>query len=362
MPIISIYQFNMYKEFKIKTQQNSSSKILMIYTGGTLGMVFDNQKKTLVPFQFEEILENIPELARFESELTIIPLEPPIDSSNMNPEIWLELAAIIGDKYESFDGFVILHGTDTMAYTASALSFLLENLAKPVILTGAQLSIGMARTDARENMMTALELAEHRVNGISLINEVCIYFNGRLLRGNRAKKYESSQFDAFQSENYPMLAEVGVYCDYNEPYLMKKPIDDFKWHVSLNANVLILKLFPGISNDFIAHVLNSKGLKAVVLETFGSGNASTHPAFLEILEEANQKGIILLNVSQCSGGEVRQGDYATGKGLQKVGVISGRDMTTEAAICKLMFLLGNESDVDDIKNLLQKDLRGEMAN
>jgi L-asparaginase len=352
----------MYKEFKIKTQQNSSSKILMIYTGGTLGMVFDNQRKTLVPFQFEEILENIPELARFESELTIIPIEPPIDSSNMSPEIWLELSAIIGNKYESFDGFVILHGTDTMAYTASALSFLLENLAKPVILTGAQLPIGMARTDARENMMTALELAEHKINSESYINEVCIYFNGRLLRGNRAKKYESSQFDAFQSENYPMLAEVGVYCDYNKPYLLKKPKKKFKWHKALNANVLILKLFPGIPNEFIAQVLNLKGLKAVVLETFGSGNAFSNSAFLSLLEVANDKGIVLLNVSQCSGGEVRQGDYATGKALQNRGVISGKDMTTEAAICKLMFLLANELNVDEIKNLLQKDLRGEMAN
>jgi L-asparaginase len=351
----------MYKEFKVKTNAKGSSKILMIYTGGTLGMVYDFEKKTLVPFRFEEILENIPELARFESELTIIPLEPAIDSSNMSPEIWLELATIIGNEYNIYDGFVILHGTDTMAYTASALSFLFNNLSKPVILTGAQLPIGMARTDARENMMTALELAEHKVDGQNLINEVCIYFNGRLLRGNRAKKYESSQFDAFQSENYPMLAEVGVYCQYNEPYLLKKPNDEFSWHKNLDSNVLILKLFPGISNDFVSQILNSKSLKAIVLETFGSGNASSNSEFLALLKKSTDAGILLYNVSQCSGGEVRQGDYDTGRGLKGAGVISGKDITTEAAVCKLMYLLAMDLSTEKKKELLQKNLRGEMV-
>ena len=351
----------MHKEFKVKTNAKGLSKILMIYTGGTLGMVYDFEKKTLVPFRFEEILENIPELARFESELTIIPLEPAIDSSNMSPEIWLELATIIGNEYNIYDGFVILHGTDTMAYTASALSFLFNNLSKPVILTGAQLPIGMARTDARENMMTALELAEHKVDGQNLINEVCIYFNGRLLRGNRAKKYESSQFDAFQSENYPMLAEVGVYCQYNEPYLLKKPNDKFSWHKNLDSNVLILKLFPGISNDFVSQILNSKSLKAIVLETFGSGNASSNSEFLALLKKSTDAGILLYNVSQCSGGEVRQGDYDTGRGLKGAGVISGKDITTEAAVCKLMYLLAMDLSTKKKKELLQMNLRGEMA-
>jgi L-asparaginase len=351
-----------YKEFKIKANASGSSKILMIYTGGTLGMVYDIKKKTLVPFQFDEILENIPELARFESELTIIPLEPAIDSSNMSPEIWLELAEIIGSQYEKYDGFVILHGTDTMAYTASALSFLLENLSKPVILTGAQLPIGMTRTDARENMMTTLELAEHKVNNKNLINEVCIYFNGRLLRGNRAKKYESSQFDAFQSENYPLLADVGVYCQYNEPYMLKRPKGVFKQHSNLDSNVLILKLFPGISNAFVEHLLSTPDLKAVVLETYGSGNASSNTEFLDLLKAACDSGIIFYNVSQCSGGEVRQGDYDTGRGLKFAGVISGKDITAEAAVCKLMFLLAQEKSILKIKKLLEKNLRGEMVN
>lgn len=353
----------MFKEFKINTRvggANGFSRILMIYTGGTLGMVYDLVRKTLVPLKFEEIVKSIPELERFESELTIIPLEPAIDSSNMSPKIWLELAALIGENYQKCDGFVILHGTDTMAYTASALSFLLENLAKPVILTGAQLPIGVARTDARENMMTALELAADKINGENVLNEVCIYFNGRLLRGNRAKKYESSQFDAFQSENYPMLAEVGVYCNYNHPYLWKKSSKAFKVHKTMDSNVLVLKLFPGISNAFITPILEMKGLKAVVLETFGSGNASSDPDFLSLIKNASDRGILFYNVSQCSGGEVRQGDYATGKGLLAAGVISGKDITTEAAVCKLMYLLALEKPDSEIKILLQKNLRGEM--
>ena len=351
----------MYKEFKIKTSASGSSKILMIYTGGTLGMVYDIALKTLIPFDFNEILENIPELVRYESELTIIPLEPAIDSSNMSPEIWIELAEIIGSQYDKYDGFVILHGTDTMAYTASALSFLLENVSKPVILTGAQLPIGMTRTDARENMMTTLELAEHKVKDQNLINEVCIYFNGRLLRGNRAKKYESSQFDAFQSENYPLLADVGVYCQYNEPYMLKKPKGAFEYHTNLNSNVLVLKLFPGISNGFVKHLISTPGLKAIVLETYGSGNASSDTEFLTLLQNANESGIIIYNVSQCSGGEVRQGDYETGRGLKSAGVISGKDITTEAAVCKLMFLLAQEKSIMKIKKLLEKNLRGEMV-
>ncbi|AWV98194.1 asparaginase [Arcticibacterium luteifluviistationis] len=353
-----------YNTFKIDTDiqgKTDVSKVLMIYTGGTLGMVYDKVKKTLVPLKFEEIQKNIPELERFESELTIIPIEPPIDSSNMSPAVWIELAALIAEQYERYDGFVILHGTDTMAHTASALSFLLENLAKPVILTGAQLPIGVTRTDARENMMTALELAADKVDGETILHEVCIYFNGRLLRGNRAKKYESSQFDAFQSENYPMLAEVGIYCVYNRPYMLPKPEGEFTSYAALNTDVLILKLFPGISNAFVKQILATENLEAVVLETYGSGNASSDEGFLRLLKEASKNGIIIYNVSQCSGGEVRQGDYDTGKGLQNAGVISGKDITTEAAVCKLMYLLAMGNPISETKRLLQENLRGEVV-
>ncbi len=353
-----------YKRFEIETLQNSSeqvAKVLIIYTGGTLGMSFDPVSKTLVPFQFKEILKGIPEMARYEARLSIIPIDPPIDSSNMTPEIWVELAGIIETNYTEFDAFVILHGTDTMAYTASALSFMLENLAKPVIFTGAQLPIGVPRTDARENIMTALELAAYRENGEAVLHEVCIYFNGRLLRGNRAKKYESSQFDAFQSENYPNLAEVGVYCDYNRPYLLSKPKEELKVHKVLDNKVAILKLFPGMPTTFLEYVFEKEGLKAVILETFGSGNANSSAEFLGVLQKAIDKGVILLNISQCSGGSVRQKDYATGRALEKIGVISGKDMTAEAAVTKLMHVLGKNLTKQESEKMLESNLCGEMT-
>ena len=351
-----------YKEYHIENISGAAAaKVLIIYTGGTLGMIYDQENRTLVPMNFDQLSHHIPELNRVQAEITIIPIEPPIDSSDMRPEIWLELAFLIEQKYEAFDGFVILHGTDTMAYTASALSFLFKNLGKPVIFTGAQLSLGVARTDARENMITAIELAADQSNKQPIIHEVCIYFNGRLLRGNRAKKQESSQFDAFQSENYPMLAEVGVYCKYNYPYLLPEPKDQFMVYNQLDPGVLIIKLFPGLKHEMLAEILNIENLKAIVLETYGSGNASSHEGFLRALKKATDRGIIILNVSQCQGGSVRQQDYATGLGLQNIGVITGKDMTTEAAVTKLMFLLGQNLPKPEIESLLQQNLRGEMA-
>ncbi|WP_304237479.1 asparaginase [Jiulongibacter sediminis] len=351
-----------HKEYHIENISGlATAKILVIYTGGTLGMIYDQEDHTLVPMNFEQLSRHIPELNRVQAEITVIPIEPPIDSSDMRPEIWLELASLIEQKYDEYDGFVILHGTDTMAYTASALSFLFENLGKPVIFTGAQLSLGVARTDARENMITAIELAADQTDNQPILHEVCIYFNGRLLRGNRAKKKESSQFDAFQSENYPMLAEVGVYCEYNYPYLFQKPSGPFTVYHQLDTGVLIIKLFPGLSNEMLAEMLKIKELKAIILETYGSGNASSNEGFLRVLKATSNDGIIILNVSQCQGGSVRQQDYATGLGLQNIGVISGKDLTTEAALTKLMFLLGQNLPKAEIESLLQKNLRGEMA-
>lgn len=348
-----------FKLYKLKTRTDGQAevpKILLIYTGGTLGMVFDHAKESLVPFGFEDILKFIPELKRLRLSLDIMAMEPAIDSSDMRPEVWQELVRLLKNNYEAYDGFVILHGTDTMAYTASALSFMMRNLSKPIILTGAQLPIGTPRTDARENMITALELSADQ----SPLREVCIYFNGRLIRGNRAKKYESSQFDAFHSENYPYLAEVGVYCQYNYPYLLKpsgKPL----FTENLVTDVLVLKLFPGISSRYVSQILHLPDLKGIVIETFGSGNASSDPDFLKLLEEADARGIILVNISQCSGGEVRQKDYATGRGLLAAGVISGRDMTTEAAITKLMILLGMQMSNNEIKKAIGENLAGEMS-
>ncbi|NBA85629.1 type I asparaginase [Emticicia sp. CRIBPO] len=349
------YQINTFN-----INQNSK-KILLIYTGGTFGMVYDNTVKSLVPFNFNQILNNLPEIQRLDFELSILALPEPIDSSNVSTEIWLELAAIIRDRYDLFDGFVILHGTDTMAYSASALSFLLENLSKPVIFTGAQLPIGLARTDARENLITALEIASSSIDGRTIVPEVSIYFNGRLIRGNRAKKQESSQFDAFNSENYPFLADVGVTIDFKFPYIRPYLPDlPLKVHEQMNPHVAILKIFPGMSAEVVSHFFKLSHLKGVVMETFGAGNAPSKPWFLDELRKATEQGIVIMNVSQCTGGRVIQGKYETSRGLQEIGVISGKDITTEAAITKMMFLLGTEPDIEKVKILLETPLAGEM--
>jgi L-asparaginase len=335
------------------------ASVLVIYTGGTLGMVYE--KGQLVPFNFEQILEKLPEIKRLDFEITFTSLQEILDSSNMRPEVWVEIANIVARHYSLYDGFVVLHGTDTMAYTASALSFLLQNLSKPVILTGAQLPIGVARTDARENVITALEIAAAQTpNGQSLVPEVCIYFQNVLLRGNRAKKKETSQFNAFRSENYPPLAEVGVTIEYNLPYIAPHhPVTALKTYQQLDNNVLIVKIFPGITQPLLRAMLNVEGLKGVVLETFGAGNAPTLPWFLHEIKEAIERGVVVLNVSQCDGGRVTQGMYQTSTWLQKVGVVSGTDLTTEAAITKLMFLLANHPT--QTKSLLAVPLCGEMS-
>ncbi len=336
------------------------SKVLIIYTGGTFGMAHDKDG-TLIPFDFGLILEHLPTLRTMALELTVVSFERPIDSSNINPEHWQLLAKIIADHYTTHDGFVILHGTDTMAYTASALSFMLEGLNKPVILTGAQLPISEPRSDARENLITALEIASAKESGEAVVPEVCIYFDYELLRGNRSKKVESMQFDAFDSGNYPPLAKAGVKIDYNTAVIRKVQSGaTLRLHTSFDSGIAIIKLFPGINQSIVESILKTPGLKAVIVETYGSGNAPTVRWLIDALRLAIERGIIVLNISQCPGGMVLQGRYETSKDLQRIGVLSGADMTNEAAVTKLMLLLG-EYEPDVVKDMIGKPLSGELS-
>lgn len=326
-------------------------------------MVYQSKGRQLVPFEFEHALDYLPELHRLEKEVVFLSLHQPIDSSDITPAIWVELGQIISDRYDEFDGFVILHGTDTMAFTASALSYLLEGLNKPVILTGAQLPVGIARSDARENLLTALEIAATRREDDSpMVSEVCIFFNSLLLRGNRARKKETSQFNAFYSENYPVLANAGVRIDYSTPYLKPyEPNSKLKLHCCLDTNVLFIRLFPGIEPRIISLILATEGLRGVVLETFGAGNAPQAPQLVEALARAIQSGIAILNVTQCEGGRVVQGQYGVSKKLVEIGVVGGSDITPEAAITKLMFLLGQGYNFEELCRKLAIPLCGEMS-
>ncbi len=337
------------------------SKVLLIYTGGTIGMMQDAKTGALKPFDFKQLTDQIPELNKFDVTLSAVSFSNPIDSSDMQPAVWAEIAKTIEKHYDKVDGFVVLHGSDTMSFTASALSFMLENLNKPVILTGSQLPIGMIRTDGKENLITAIEIAAAKEKGKPVVSEVCIYFEYQLYRGNRTHKFNSEHFQAFQSANYPVLAEAGVHLKYNHAALRKGNAKKLKVHTSLLPDIAILKIFPGITQNVVEAVLNAKGVRAVILETFGSGNASTKKEFIASLQKAIAKGTIILNVTQCNAGKVEQGKYATSAALKKIGVIGGSDITTEAAVAKLMFVLGSAKDKGAAEKLLRMDLRGEMT-
>ncbi|MFA5849621.1 MAG: type I asparaginase [Bacteroidales bacterium] len=341
-----------------------NSSILLIYTGGTIGMKQDPESMALVPFNFNQIMEEVPELKKFGFRIDSHSFDPPVDSSEIQTDFWIDLANLIKKNYVNYDGFVILHGTDTMSFSASALSFMLEDLEKPVIFTGSQLPIGMLRTDGKENLISSIEIAAAKdENGHAMVPEVCIYFESQLYRGNRTTKYNAENFRAFKSANYPCLAEVGIHIKYNKGSISypKEWGKKLAVNTKLSTDVAILKIFPGITRNVVETFLSIKGLRAIIIETYGSGNAPTKRWLIDLLEGAIKRGLIILNVSQCHAGRVDMEAYSTGILLKRIGVVTGNDSTTEAAITKLFFLLGQSSDILYINAFLTKNMRGEIT-
>ena len=340
-----------------------TSKVLLIYTGGTIGMNCNPLTGALEPFDFEHLLLRVPELKQFNMQIDTHQFNPPIDSSDMSPQLWTDLSHVIADNYDQYDGFVVLHGTDTMAYTASALSYMLENLTKPVIFTGSQLPIGQLRTDGKENLITSIEIAAAKDEDChARVPEVGIYFNGHLLRGNRTTKQSADEFNAFESFNFPHLVDAGVNITYHEERILKPDWNNpMTPHFRLDNNVIIFSLFPGIREDLIRHIIHTPNLKAIVMRTFGSGNAPQRPWLLNALKEGSKNGKVIVNISQCMQGCVEMGRYDTGFQLKEAGVVSGYDSTVESAVTKLMFLQSHYNDPEKVREIMNRSIRGEIT-
>lgn len=341
----------------------AENKVLLIYTGGTIGMGRNPATGALEPLDFNHLRDNVPEMKYIKASIDIYQFEQPIDSSDIDTATWVKLVQIINENYQAYTGFVILHGTDTMAYTASALSFMLENLTKPVILTGSQLPIGQLRTDGKENLVTSIELASLTDDkGRALIPEVCIYFSGKVLRGNRATKQNADEFNAFDTFNYPHLCEAGINFTFHFHHILKpdfsKPMIP---HVDLNPNIIVFSLFPGIQENVVHHLIDAPELKGIILRSYGSGNAPQQPWLIHLLREATERGVCVVNISQCVAGRVEMGRYNTGFQLKDAGVISGYDSTVEAATTKLMYLYARYDDVNIIRRLMNESIVGEIS-
>lgn len=340
------------------------SSILLIYTGGTIGMKLDRTDQTLKPFDFRQILEEVPELGKFAYRIDSYTFDDIIDSSDVEPSLWQRLTTLISSRYDSYDGFVILHGTDTMAYSASALSFMIEGLTKPVVFTGSQLPVGTPRTDGKENLISAVEIAAAKDrDGHAIVPEVCIFFGNSLMRGNRTKKVNSETFRAFRSENCPLLAEAGINIRYSTGNIIRPADWDTKpvFHTALDTRVSILKIHPGITPQVVRNIICGPETRAVILETYGSGNAPSKQWFIDLVKEGIAMGKIILNVTQCLAGSVNMEIYATGKRLREAGVLSGYDCTTEGALAKLFHLMGMSEDNRFVAEELDKNLRGEIT-